>query len=214
MKKDTLNQTQTQLLPWKIIFAVLFAVVITSSCADHLPPPEVQQWTTHEITLKSQSSYDNGYTDMDVWAYFTNGNGDTLTRPAFWDGGNTWKIRFSPPDAGTTWYWTTFSSPHDRGLSGKKGSLISVTYTGNNSLLRRGLLKMSEGKRNIIHANGKSFLVVGDTPWSIPFRATTGQVKEYAADRMSPGLIFNGHRQVTMVYIYIIRLKGCTTTNL
>ncbi len=34
----------------------------------------------------------------------------------------------------------------------------------------------------------KTFLVVGDTPWSIPFRATTGQVKEYAADRMKKGL--------------------------
>jgi hypothetical protein len=46
---------------------------------------------------------------------------------------------------------------------------------------------MSEGKRNVIHANGKPFMVVGDTPWSIPFRATTEQIKEYAADRMKKG---------------------------
>ncbi|MFO7622666.1 MAG: DUF4038 domain-containing protein, partial [Bacteroidales bacterium] len=187
MKTDTLNQIETQLFPGKFIFAAIIAVVITSGCGNQLRIPEVQQWTSHEITLISQLSYDNGYTDMDVWAHFTNGNGDTLTRPAFWDGENTWKIRFSPPDAGSTWSWTTFCIPHDKGLSGKKGSLTSVDYTGSNSLLKHGLLRMSEGKRNVIHANGKPFLVVGDTPWSIPFRATTGQVKEYAADRMKKG---------------------------
>lgn len=187
MKKETLIQIQTPLFPGKIIFVTLFAVSITSGCANQLPVPEVQQWTTHEITLISQSSYDNGYTDINVWAHFTNGKGDTLIRPAFWDGGNIWKVRFSPPDAGSTWSWTTFSIPHDKGLSGEIGSLTSVDYTGSNSLLKHGLLRMSEGKRNVIHANGKPFLVVGDTPWSIPFRATTGQVKEYAADRMKKG---------------------------
>jgi hypothetical protein len=95
----------------KIIFIALFAVVITSGCANQSQGPEVQQWTSHEITLTSQSSYDNGYTDIDVWAHFTNGKGDTLIRPAFWDGGNIWKIRFTPPDAGTTWSWEVFSNP-------------------------------------------------------------------------------------------------------
>jgi len=187
MKKDALNQIQTPLFRVKIIFVALFAVVITSGCVNQLPGPEVQQWTSYEITLISQSSYDNGYTDINVWAHFTNGKGDTLIRPAFWDGGNIWKIRFSPPDSGTTWSWTAFSIPHDRGLSGNNGSLTSVAYTGSNSLLKHGLLRMSEEKRNVIHANGKPFLVVGDTPWSIPFRATTDHVKIYAADRMKKG---------------------------
>ncbi len=31
---------------------------------------------------------------------------------------------------------------------------------------------------------GKSFLVVADTPWAIPFRATLDQVAEYAEDRL------------------------------
>ena len=187
MKKDTLNQIQTPLFPGKIIFVTLFAVVITSGCANQLPVPEVQQWTTHEITLNSKASYTNYYTDVEVWAQFTNGKGDTLLRPAFWDGENIWKIRFAPPDTGSTWFWSTYSLPSDKGLSGRKGSLRSVPYSDSNPLLRHGLLRMSEGKRNVIHANGKPFLFVGDTPWSIPFRATTDQVKIYAADRMKKG---------------------------
>jgi hypothetical protein len=187
MKKDALNHLQTSLFPMKIIFIAVMAVVIISGCDNQLTVPEVQQWTSHEITLTSQSSYENGYTDINAWAHFTNGKGDTLTRPAFWDGGNIWKIRFSPPDTGTTWSWTFFSIPQDNGLSGRKGSLKSVAYTGSNNLLKHGLMRISDKKRNVIHADGKPFLVVGDTPWAIPFRATTDHVKIYAADRMKKG---------------------------
>ena len=171
----------------QFIVIALFSIVLTSGCTNQLQIPEVQQWTTYEITIRSKSTWPNGYTDVEVWANFTNGNGDTLIRPAFWDGGDIWKIRFAPPDTGSTWTWSTYSLPYEKGLSGRKGSLRSVAYSGSNPLLRHGLLRMSEGKRNVIHADGKPFLVVGDTPWSIPFRATTDQVKEYAADRMKKG---------------------------
>ena len=164
---------------------LLVLITLFSGCTREIP--QAEQWVTHEIALTSEVKYVNAYTDIDVWAQFINSNEDTLIRPAFWDGGNNWKIRFSPPDTGSTWSWTTFSSPYDKGLAGKKGSLTSVAYTGRNSLLKHGLLRMSGGKRNVIHADGKPFLVVGDTPWSIPFRATTDQVKIYAADRMKKG---------------------------
>ncbi|MBS1231564.1 MAG: hypothetical protein H6R35_402 [Bacteroidetes bacterium] len=162
---------------------LLVLITLFSGCTRE--NPQAEQWVTYEIALISEVKYVNAYTDIDVWAQFINSNEDTLIRPAFWDGGNNWKIRFSPPDAGSTWSWTTFSSPYDKGLTGKKGSLTSVAYTGSNRLLKHGLLKMSDGKRNVIHADGKPFLVVGDTPWSIPFRASTDQVKIYAADRYS-----------------------------
>ena len=164
---------------------LLVLITLFSGCTRE--NPQAEQWVTYEIALISEVKYVNAYTDIDVWAQFINSNEDTLIRPAFWDGGNNWKIRFSPPDAGSTWSWTTFSSPYDKGLTGKKGSLTSVAYTGSNRLLKHGLLKMSDGKRNVIHADGKPFLVVGDTPWSIPFRASTDQVKIYAADRMKKG---------------------------
>lgn len=170
---------------FNILSAALF-LVTTSGC-NRSPVIEIQQWTKHEIILSAQSTYENGYTDVDAWAKFTNGKGDTLIRPAFWDGGSTWKIRFSPPDTGSVWTWEAFSDPEDKGISGKTGSIRSVAYSGDNNLIKNGLLKMSPGKRNVVHANGKPFLVVGDTPWAIPFRATTNQVKTYASDRMKKG---------------------------
>lgn len=171
----------------KNIYLIFAVVILTGSCTTKREHSEAEQWTSSEITLTSELDYPNGYTDAEVWAVFSNENYDSIIRPAFWDGGKTWKIRFAPPDKNATWEYETFSTPIDKGLSGKKGSITSTEYKGINKLFRNGLLKMSEGKRNVVHASGKPFLVVGDTPWSIPFRATAEQVKEYSADRKEKG---------------------------
>lgn len=149
---------------------------------------EVPQWTTYEISLDAAITYNNPYTEVEVTAIFTNETGDQYTRPAFWDGGKNWKIRFAPPDNQSIWNWsTTASNPDDAGLHEVTGKLQAIPYEGNNRLLKHGLLKMSNGKRNVIHRDGTPFLVVGDTPWAIPFRATFDQVKTYAADRQQKG---------------------------
>jgi hypothetical protein len=151
------------------------------------PAPAVPQWTTHEIALEAQGTYANPYTDVDVSVRFESDSGTRIERPAFWDGGNTWKVRFAPPDAGHTWTWTSSASVDDEGLGGRSGALRSVPYTGENRLLRHGLLRMSPGGRNVVHADGTPFLVVADTAWSIPFRATPEQVEIYADDRHAKG---------------------------
>ena len=170
----------------KILSLLLVAAAIVS-CQNQRKPTEVEQWTTHEIGFDSEKSYKNGYTDVDVWVQFVNDKGDSLVRPAFWDGGNRWKVRFAPPDYGHTWTWSSHASVEDKGLVGKKGTLQSVAYQGKNKLLKHGLLRMSPGKRNVVHADSTPFLVVGDTPWSIPFRATPSQVVLYAKDRRQKG---------------------------
>ncbi len=148
----------------------------------------VPKWNTHEITLKASSNYNNPYTDVEVWALFINQKGDSLKRPAFWDGGKTWKLRFAPPDTGNTWTWKTFASNEtDTGLNNQTGALKSIAYSGDDPFLKNGLLKMSKGHRNVVHHSGKSFLMVAETPWSLPFRATKEQVEIYAKNRQEKG---------------------------
>ena len=165
---------------------VLSILVLFGACRD-TQVREAEQWTTVELLVTSEKEYDNPYADVDLWAWFVSDKGDSLLRPAFWDGGNTWKVRFAPPDHGSTWTWTSYCSLKDNGLAGKTGKIRSTTYDGDSELLKRGLLRMSSGKRNIVHADGSPFLLVGDTPWSIPFRATTDQVRIYAKDRREKG---------------------------
>lgn len=170
----------------KILILLLFPLAM-GGCRLATQAGQVKQWTTHEITLEAEKPYTNAYTDVDVWAWFVSESGDSLVRPAFWDGGRTWKVRFAPPDAGRKWSWSSYASVDDSGLVGKSGSLTSIAYDGENDLLKHGLLRMSLGKRNVMHADGTPFLIVGDTPWSIPFRATPAQVDIYAKDRREKG---------------------------
>ena len=172
-----------------LLFSTITLLFFTcSQKEDEIILDKVQQWSTYEITLTSEQEYQNPYIDVDVWAVFENQDKKTIKRPAFWDGDKTWKLRFAPPDSSSVWSWTTYSSNDiDKGLTGKTGKIQSVIYQGNNELLQHGLLQMSNGKRNVIHKDGTSFLVVGDTPWSIPFRATKEQVEMYAKDRQQKG---------------------------
>ncbi len=147
----------------------------------------IRQWEETEITLHSSKTYPNPYTDVEVYADFTFDN-QQIKRPAFWDGGNTWKIRFASPVSEGEWQWKSFCSDEENsGLHGQEGVLISKKSTGNNQLIQHGLLKMSPGKRNVVHDDGTLFFLVGDTPWALPFRATTTDAQTYAQNRQAKG---------------------------
>ena len=178
-----------------LLTIVLMLLGFFPTCQENIEP--IHQWATYEITLISSRDYPNPYTDVDVWGTFINQKGDSLMRPAFWDGENTWKIRFAPIDADQTWTWISYASnASDAGLHGQAGTFKSIPYSGSNSLIGLGPLKMSKGHRNLMHHSGKSFLMVADTPWAIPFRATKEQVDSYAKDRQQKG--FNAALMMTL----------------
>ncbi|WP_373523666.1 DUF4038 domain-containing protein [Aquiflexum sp.] len=168
------------------VFIFLFGGLLFG-CQQSDTLTEVEQWTTYEITLKSEVQLGNPYMDVDVYATFISSSGDTLVRPGFWYEDNTWKIRFAPPAANETYRWETFTNNPSPGLSGKKGQITSIQYSGNNQLLKKGFLTMSPGKRNVVHQDGSPFLMIGDTPWALPFRGTVETVNQYAEDRRSKG---------------------------
>ncbi len=144
-------------------------------------------WRESEITLTAANNYDNPYTDIQVWADFTHEDGATLRRPAFWDGDNTWKIRFAPTMPGR-WTWMSDCSAGDAGLSEKSGELTceASSATGNR-FYDHGFWRMSPGKRSLVHADGYPAILVADTPWALPWRATEEQVEIYATDRQAKG---------------------------
>lgn len=62
-------------------------------------------WHEYEQILTAHQHYTNAYTDVDVWVDFTHDDGTIIRRPAFWDGEQTWKVRFASPLAHGTWQW-------------------------------------------------------------------------------------------------------------
>lgn len=165
-----------------------FVLTMTLPSCKTAEPITAEQWHEIELTFSSGKEYSNPYTDVEFWVEFTGPSGEKLIRPGFWDGSNSFKVSFANPLDKGEWQWTSFASNMaDAGLHGKSGKLVSAPYSGNNPLVMNGLLRMSPGKCNVVHANGKSFLMIGDTPWALLWRGTVESVTEYAQKRQSQG---------------------------
>jgi hypothetical protein len=145
-------------------------------------------WREIEMTLTAERSYPNPYIDVDAWAEFSHDTGAVLRRPAFWDGGSSWKIRFASPRAEGRWAWRSFCSAADTGLAGQSGQLVCEPGpTADHPFDRHGFWRMSPGGRSLVHADGTPALLVADTAWALPWRATEEQCHTYAADRQAKG---------------------------
>jgi len=140
---------------------------------------QFKTWDVFEITLDSKTAAQNPYLEIApdktpfLTARFTGtegkASGQIITVPGFWDGDNTWKIRFAPP-AGGTWRYETYSS--GKGLSGKKGIIKVSEWTEkeiDENPLRRGLITVSRSGeragRYFTFSDGTPCLWIADTWW-------------------------------------------------
>jgi hypothetical protein len=170
----------------------------------------VGQWTIAEIALTSAAEYENPFADVSVTATFEHADA-RIERPAFWDGGPTWKIRFAPPKTGE-WTWqTTCSDQADAGLHGRSGRLRCVPYEGANPNYRHGFIRVSPNRRYFVRADGTPFFWLGDTHWQMadwerlnennaPDAAGRSQFHQLADDRAKKGFTvyqnyFAGHHR-------------------
>ena len=126
---------------------------------------ETPVWTPVEITLTAAVKYKNPYKDTEIDAVFTHTDGTVITLPGFWDGSQTWKVRFSPTKTGTWNYKITCKNAEDTGLF-QEGSLTAVPYTGDNPNQKHGMIQ-TDG-RHFTYADGTPFFWLGDTNWSGP----------------------------------------------
>lgn len=129
---------------------------------------KVEQWKVAEIKLTSKKSYADPFKDVEVTAVFVGPDRTVITRPAYWDGGNTWKIRFAPTRPGTWTYRITASDPSDKGLHGQTGKVLSQKYKGDLAIYKHGFLKVGDGGKYLSYADGTPFFYLGDTHWILP----------------------------------------------
>lgn len=86
-----------------------------------------ERWGVWETELHGPAE-DAPYTEVTVSATFTQG-GRSLDVPGFWDGGTTYRLRFSPPTEGEWRYVTRSNRPE---LDGKRGAFTAGAPTGGN----------------------------------------------------------------------------------
>lgn len=144
----------------------------------------IHEFGVIEFTLESKGRYDNFDLDCQVIAVFIGPSGQEVTIKAFWDGGDVWKIRFSPDQAGT-WTWQTESFPaDDAGLNNQNGSFECLPYKGDNQLYLHGSLKLSADKRRLEHIDGTSFFWLADTAWNGVIRGDDDNWRRYLETRV------------------------------
>jgi hypothetical protein len=146
-------------------------------------------WHEVELGFRAVVELDNPYLDGELRADFRHASGLLLSRPGFWDGGGSWAVRFAPTVPGE-WTWTIKANSALGELDGLSGSLTCAPAAEREpatAFTRHGFWRMSPLGRSLVHADGTPAVLVGDTAWGLPWRATPEQVRQYAADRAAKG---------------------------
>src|SRR5438445_4451328 len=76
-----------------------------------------------EWTFTSSKRYDDPFNEVELDMRVTAPDGSQQRVPAFWAGGQTWRVRVASPAAGTHRWKTQCSDPDNRDLHGVEGSI-------------------------------------------------------------------------------------------
>lgn len=143
----------------------------------------IPKWGRFERRFTGSGTYANPFQDVQLTVTFTSPSGEERHVNGFWDGRDTWRVRFSPDETGT-WSYTTRSNPNDSGLHGQDGTLECGASAGSTRFEQHGPIGLSNNRRYLVHADGTPFLWLGDTAWNGPLRATPSEWAHYLRERV------------------------------
>lgn len=127
-----------------------------------------QQWRVLELQFTAEGTYVNPAADVALVTTFVGPEGETYAVSGFWDGGDAWKVRFTPTAPGK-WTYVTQCSSEDPGLNGQTGTFRAARAAGSNPLLvHGGFLRVSDNRRYLTYTDGTPFFWLGDTWWFCP----------------------------------------------
>jgi len=173
-------------------FATIFVLHSISSLmasSSVMAANRVEANRLYEFALTSSKTYEHPFDDVSVDVLYLTPQGKSLRVPAFWAGGDTWKVRYSSPVVGVHTFTTECSATDDRGLHGIQGTVRVVPYEGENRLYRHGPIRIADDRRHFAHADGTPFFWLGDTWWMGLCNRLNwpGEFQTLAADRKKKG---------------------------
>lgn len=128
---------------------------------------QAQTWRMSELKFKAVRDYSEGGAEkvlMDV-TFKHRKSGETIVRPAFWDGDNVFLVRFAPTRKGI-WVWES-TCREDKTLDGLNGKLVCRKYDGDLAVYRHGFVKATPGRKYMTYSDGTPFFYLGDTHWGM-----------------------------------------------
>ncbi len=118
-----------------------------------------------EFAFTSEKVYNDPFNEVEIVGIFRTPQGRELRVPAFWAGGQVWKLRYASANAGLHTFRTECSDKHNSMLQGATGQVEVVPYQGDNRLYRHGPIGVAADHRHFAHADGTPFFWLGDTWW-------------------------------------------------
>ena len=126
-------------------------------------------WVANERTFTAAAKYANPFDDATLDIVLTNtADGTVLNIPGFWDGGNTWRVRFALTSLGLWTYKTVCSNASDTGLNNQMGAVLATPYTGNLDIYKHGFVTATKDTRYFTYNDKTPFFYLGDTHWGMP----------------------------------------------
>ena len=125
-----------------------------------------ETWRAIELSFESGKTYADPFNDvtLDLLLY---GGGRLYTVPGFWDGGNTWRVRFVCPAAGTWQCRTVCSDEANDALHGRTAQVACAAYTGDLDIYKHGFVTTRYGEKYLTYEDGTPFYYLGDTHWEL-----------------------------------------------
>ncbi|MDD5261061.1 MAG: DUF4038 domain-containing protein [Methylacidiphilales bacterium] len=118
-----------------------------------------------ELTFVSTKQYHDPYNEATVDVVVSDSQGKQQVVPAFWAGGQTWKMRYASRVPGRYTYRVICSDTANSSLHGKSGTMEFSPYKGTNPLFLHGPVRVSNDLRHFEHEDGTPFFWLGDTWW-------------------------------------------------
>lgn len=137
-----------------------------------------------EQSFSSTLHYSNPLQQNRLHVTFTSPSGKTHMVNGFWDGGSTWRVRFSPDEIGTWRYVCECSDMTNDGLHDQFGEFTCVENQGTTRFDQHGPLRLSDNRRYLTHADGTPFFWLADTAWNGPLRSAPEEWEHYLRERV------------------------------
>ncbi|MGC9344499.1 MAG: DUF5060 domain-containing protein, partial [Bacteroidales bacterium] len=133
---------------------MVFVLLAISACSPKTESTEKWEIFEQQFTAEFKG---NPFTEVELFGIFSKGEKEIKAR-GFFDGNNTYKIRFMPEDTGVWHYKTVSNLP---ALNGKTGSFKCIEPSeGNNGPVR------VSNRYSFNYSNGKPYYQVGTTAYA------------------------------------------------
>jgi len=130
-----------------------------------VPAARAEAGRVAEVSFTAAKPHADPFNTVRLDVTFTDPEGRAFPVPAFWAGGDIWRVRYSSRLSGRHKYRSECSDTADSGLHGQSGEVEILPYAGDNPLYRHGPIRVADDRRHFAHADGAPFFWLGDTWW-------------------------------------------------